>query len=192
MNKILEINTKNYNKIIDEYIETCISSKEILKWGAFITNKKLYLSPADKNLDTNKYNDFELFNNLFDKYKAQKISLYELKNSINDRISSLLYYFNEREYNVSSIMSSLKHMVGKIYTYDIFIEEIRETIDFCIGIFEWPEDTSDSILSELDNGICIRDIYNNQENLDINFTTKIIYTDSPSKSLIEVTKISLH
>nr|WP_228846413.1 hypothetical protein [Clostridioides sp. ES-S-0107-01] len=134
---ILTINIKYYNKIIDRYIETCLSNEEIFKCGAFINNKKLYLSPTDRDLDTSKYNDFELFNNLFNKYKTHQISLCELKNDIKKSLHSLLYYYNTRQDNVSSIISSLKHIPGKIYTYDVFVEEIRETIDFCIGIFEW-------------------------------------------------------
>ncbi|MCC0684311.1 hypothetical protein [Clostridioides sp. ZZV14-6345] len=192
MTESLKINIKYYDKIIDRYIETCISKEEISKCGAFINNKKLYLSPADKNLDTIMYNDFELFNNLFNKYKTHQISLCELKNAIKNSLYSLLYYYNSRQDDISSIISNLKPMLGKIYTYDIFSEEVRETIDFYIGIFEWPEDTSDSILYELKNGFCTREIYNNQENLRISFIPKIIHHDFPSKSLIEITKVSLY
>ncbi|MDN9956228.1 hypothetical protein KLM53_17215 [Clostridioides difficile] len=192
MTESLKINIKYYNKIIDRYIETCLSNEEIFKCGAFINNKKLYLSPTDRDLDTSKYNDFELFNNLFNKYKTHQISLCELKNAIKKSLHSLLYYYNTRQDNVSSIISSLKHMPGKIYTYDVFIEEIRETIDFCIGIFEWSEETPNSILYELENGFCTRDLYNNQENLQISFIPKIIHSDFPSSSLIEVTEVSLY
>ncbi|HBF4081645.1 TPA: hypothetical protein KOG56_002369 [Clostridioides difficile] len=192
MTESLKINIKYYDEIINRYIKTCMLNEEIFKCGAFIHNKRLYLSPTDRNLDTSMYNDFELFNKLFNKYKAHQISLCELKNAIKNSLYSLLYYYNSRQDNISSIISNLKPMLGKIYTYDIFIEEVGEVIDFYIGIFEWPEDTSDSILYELENGFCTREIYNNQENLRINFIPKIIHHDFPSKSLIEITKVSLY